>query len=181
MCVELQFRDEIHGLQEYEFVFVLVPRRGNNSIELMRMYTDKFIFPKDKVRIRKRIDDEAVGESWGTLRKWLFVDQMIGEVTVEFIEAFLILCQANIGLTAAIAEINTNYRMNSHLLGSADKWENSRGAIDISERNSIDPLGFCIRNQCVDRHRTEFETEMGMAVGEHGYFERSEKSPLVFL
>lgn len=142
----------------------------------MRVYTDEFIFPQGKVFLRERINNEAVGESWRTFFKRLFVYQMIGEVAIEFVEAFLILCQADVGLIAAIAEINTNYRMNTCLLRSADKRKNSRRTVDVGECKGIDPLGFRIRYQGLDRHRAVFEAEVGMAVGEHGHFERREKS-----
>ncbi|MDG1277746.1 MAG: hypothetical protein P8O16_10720 [Algoriphagus sp.] len=63
---------------------------------------------------------------------------------------------------------------------SSDKRKNTSGAVDIRERKCIDPLGFSLCHQCLDGHRTVFETEVGVAVGEHGHFERSEKSPLVY-
>jgi hypothetical protein len=70
----------------------------------MWMYAE-FIF-RAEVRLRKRIDDSCL-RKLGHASQMAFANQNDRRGEPLSSEAFLILCESDIGLTAAIAEINT--------------------------------------------------------------------------
>ena len=87
---------------------------------------------------------------------------------VEFVQAFLISCEANVLLDDAIPKINPNDRMNACFLCCSDKRKYRGTAVDVCERQGVYLSIFCFGYERIYRQGAVFETEVAVAIEKHG-------------
>ena len=106
-------------------------------------------------------------KSRSSLPEWFFVHQVIGKMAVEFEEAFLIFCQSYVLLSAAIAEINTDDRVNPYTLSCPNERKYSCGTIDVCEGKCIQMSALCLIDERIYGQGAVLKAEVRVTVDKH--------------
>ena len=112
-------------------------------VELTGMNADILVLSQGKVFLRKRVDHKAMCKGRGLVCKRALLQEVFGEVLVEFVQAFLISREPDVLLRDAVPEINPNHRMNACFLCRSEKGKHRSAAVDVRECKGVYLSLFC--------------------------------------